>query len=987
MIYSKTDTENFNTLWREYIGPKLGKMPLRQFLSATQEQKQWFADIVRPRLFLPDQFGGVYYPVDVTSRSLRRNHHLAETVAREADPLTKFGGDPWSALTYFANPLRVWTPQPLGEERPTDEVIPGDAPSARVVLGDYQVLTYEFDIADTEFLKEQLSWLRSPKNPLDSRIGGLFKRCSGYADFAGITVNYSGNKSLHIHVVFSTAHARQKLGLDGCSAADLRTGFAAHWERLHEEVLKSLGVEGFRADDHLRFAESFRRLPNGSRLTDDKHLLGIPEGTLIPQVTLWEMARTRASGNDLPLFWMPDAFKAAGAQASKSTRTSARAVQRLNGDMTDEERAYCEDRLRALYPKWPRFDHLHFDGRKWSARFRNSETDRTPSSVMREDYATIHLVGRDAEGLKPRRLLFDLGRYLQVWRARLARQQGEEDDVVMLDDLFGTPHAQALSAVEQEFRDEVTDKASAATAMNAFFRTTIPVNPVMMVVGAEGVGKTSVVMAQHHEIAADLERRGESTLAMYAFADYKTADEKCADFNKSQQANGFVGVVIPSFSKVYEEECLRLGGKMISIIEAARFGYPSRLSAIRDLQPQVMDRFRLRHAQMWSQVGSQRPVFFAVHQVAHDWWKNSPTRKMWARSYWMDDLGDDRDAILRKETDLGLLVHDEVKWDSLVDAQPEAVVRWVEDMTNQDRKVWGANRANLSDRLRSFESFATQHDKPMLGDCTLTFEDAQRIADVVGGIGSWDHVVTADSGEYRFRKATVNDNGEAVDFQDGYEQRHGRDWRVVSKGWWSGVADRVILLTTEAVPTAVARTADPNMAVFELETPNARRDCVDVYAERSVRGDHLASLCTEFRAARPNESWFIVSNRVSTLINTMTHVGARGSNALIGSDILQTMPWMTPFEYEQLQALNAWTSRNDLVGLRHIDEFNQTCGRNLGFRHRGDARHTLLVNLRLLDVLLEHHAGVLGRARYGLRLHMDSDQRYEAIGRAKSRAV
>jgi len=119
----------------------------------------------------------------------------------------------------------------------------------------------------------------------------------------------------------------------------------------------------------------------------------------------------------------------------------------------------------------------------------------------------------------------------------------------------------------------------------------------------------------------------------------------------------------------------------------------------------------------------------------------------------------------------------------------------------------------------------------------------------------------------------------------------------------------------------------------------------------------------------------------------MTHVGARGSNALKGLDILQTMTWMTAFEYEQLQALNAWTGRNDLVGLRHIDEFNQTCGRNLGFRHRGDARHTLLVNLRLLDVLLDHHADVLGRARYGLCLHMDSDQRYESTGRAKSRAA
>ena len=119
----------------------------------------------------------------------------------------------------------------------------------------------------------------------------------------------------------------------------------------------------------------------------------------------------------------------------------------------------------------------------------------------------------------------------------------------------------------------------------------------------------------------------------------------------------------------------------------------------------------------------------------------------------------------------------------------------------------------------------------------------------------------------------------------------------------------------------------------------------------------------------------------------MTHVGARGSNALKGLDILQTMTWMTPFEYEQLQALNAWTARNDLVGLRHIDEFNQTAGRNLGFRLQGDARHTLLVNLRLLNVLLDHHAGVLGHARYGLRLRLDTDQRYEATGRAKSRAA
>ena len=135
----------------------------------------------------------------------------------------------------------------------------------------------------------------------------------------------------------------------------------------------------------------------------------------------------------------------------------------------------------------------------------------------------------------------------------------------------------------------LSDRGSMFNPKNIFYMN-------KLVVGPEGVGKTSVVMAQHHEIAADLERRGESTLAMYAFADYKTVEEKRLAFNKLQQANGLVGVVIPSFAKMYEEECQRLGFKMISTIEAARSGYSSRFSAIRESQPQVMARFRQRHA-------------------------------------------------------------------------------------------------------------------------------------------------------------------------------------------------------------------------------------------------------------------------------------------------------------------------------------------------------------------------------------------------------
>jgi len=33
-------------------------------------------------------------------------------------------------------------------------------------------------------------------------------------------------------------------------------------------------------------------------------------------------------------------------------------------------------------------------------------------------------------------------------------------------------------------------------------------------------------------------------------------------------------------------------------------------------------------------VGERTPVFFTVHQVAHEWKKTTPTRLMWARPFW-----------------------------------------------------------------------------------------------------------------------------------------------------------------------------------------------------------------------------------------------------------------------------------------------------------------------------------------------------------------
>ncbi len=611
-MFAYSDVNRLIPLWRNHVQPALGSKALRQFERATCNPPTWLVEhVIKPNLFLRTASGGSYYPIDITKFSSGRNHHLAEIVANDVDLLQNYGSNPWVGLTLFANPLRIAVGSDATGHQDLNHESPLLAPKDRVALGDYHILTYEFDVPDPTFLDFQLSWLRSSKNQLDCPMGELFRHCSAFADFEGITVNYSGNKSLHIHTVFSTEIARVQLNLDQCVAADLRQGFAAHWERLHENVLRILGIREHRADAHLRFAESYRRVPNGSRVVEKDHLLGIPEGEIIPQLTLWERSRSRASGDELPLFWQPDLFHNAQAP-SRPRRVSQPYVahRKVGPDLTQAERDYCEERLHEWYPSWPSFDHLSYEGGRWVAKFRNSERDGKPSSIMREDYNAIHLMGRDAADLRPRRLPFPLGDMIRVWQSQFTRRAGcDEVDVADLDDILLAPAGSAdIHPLEARFRANVSDGASARSEMEFFLRTTIMSTSLLLVLGPEGVGKTSVVMALHDEIAEDLARRGESTLAMYAFADYKAAEAKCAAFKAVQAANGYVGIVLPSFTRAYEQECEKLEITAISTENAARRGYGSRWSAIEALQPEVMAGFREQHATMWAQIGTRRPV-------------------------------------------------------------------------------------------------------------------------------------------------------------------------------------------------------------------------------------------------------------------------------------------------------------------------------------------------------------------------------------------
>jgi hypothetical protein len=369
---------------------------------------------------------------------------------------------------------------------------------------------------------------------------------------------------------------------------------------------------------------------------------------------------------------------------------------------------------------------------------------------------------------------------------------------------------------------------------------------------------------------------------------------------------------------------------------------------------------------MWDEIGPRKPVFFTVHDVAQRWTLTTPTRLMWARNFWigrMNDPGHVRDC--RRSTALGLLVHDEVSFESLVALHRAEAIDWVERLKEADPKVWQGRRSNLASQFASYRRFANAIPFPVIGaaSCPVSFNEAREIV----GLGNvaWDEVETRWSGEYG---ALADDQSEDI-----YAARMGRRWRVAPRVWWRGAAERVVILTTEAVPTEVARRISEDWTVHELETPLLKRDWVDVYPQRGVTGGKLMNVVSDYRRSGDKAACTVISNKVKALPGTITHQSARGSNAFIGQDLAQTMTFLTPDEVERLEALNAWTGRGDLIRLRHWDQFNQSCGRNLGFRKHGDVRHDLLIGHRLLECLLTDG---LDRSRYDLRLHLSRAQRY-----------
>ena len=897
----------------------------------------------------------------------RNQSHTLDTIGSPGDERHR------SAL--FTNHMRF---AGLNDEGDWDS-----GPSERIVLGPVTFFTIEHDAPsdwDSDekiaFLDEQLSWFRKSENSDKSRpIWPLFEWARQFSDFRGMCACYSGNKSIHIHFAFDTSalmHRRPDL------RDHVRPGLQECFHRLREAVFE-IELASFKSDWALRLPEQYRRLPNGVVINDkDNHILGIPIGTRIPLISVWEKVLSKAPANATEAFVDELFIEQHAMKRSTGSKKPRGRVQSRIGDMESDEHDYCSEQFNQLVAKrlgdddYPKGAGLYLET-QWVGRLYADEHDQNPSTLILENNSRSFVQG----GREPKRhvnlglpLRFWIQRWRREWRARpgvphVPTAPDDDQDV----DVLSEP-SEAIKLPPAEARKRLIDEMRAA----------IGTHPRVLIRAPEGIGKTYSMMELLPEIIeADINTEIDALdddaprferdwifnrPSLLGFASYDLVEEKCLEFNEMYSSSLYLGVVLKSFTHIYDEARKCVGEqRAISLSEAGQQGYPSLTTAIQNLQAKVWEKMKSLHTQMLKGVrhlrGRKQIVFFGVHDVLHQWGEGGLT-PAFAHPDFFNTEAHERWK-LAGANKLRVAVHDELTIDHIVRMDPAIDVEWCLRLCEAYPEEWKGRTYTLNKRYQTWVRFAGQEK----GE--VEFENALEI--VRGDYQEGDKFGVGPLEKY-------GDWGghEGKEF---YAKTHQNSWYAQRRSWTSGVADHTILLTTEILPAemfgADAEDHDDCLCVDlgELMTASGRMRVIRL---PSCKSEDTEKISGDIRELLGRPDLHIITNKSSEIDEATTHASARGSNQFIGKDLGQIIHFKALEEYEKLQIVNAVYGFDLALRLSHVDQINQTAGRNLGYRQSDgeEPSHYLVTGDALWDVLWPV---LREECRYGLVDHAGASKR------------
>ncbi|MEQ8862811.1 MAG: hypothetical protein RIC54_05315 [Thalassobaculum sp.] len=849
----------------------------------------------------------------------------------------------------FTNPLRIPAFGPgYDDDRHASS---WELPSDRLTNAGWWVFTFEVDAASVSELEEQVGWTQGSrgKAPLDS----LHQHLTAYVDYRGIMAVFSGNKSVHLHIVVSTKHfvsdprsltsrLRQQW-IQAVPNSQLRPIYQAAWDALHDIIRSELGTS-LAFDEGLRSPTQLRRLPWGTRYLEKPSLIGQLEGAEVRQTVLYEKILISAPKGSTRLLTDPTISVGFGSQRASIAYTWSPEVAG-NQLMLADIRDFLRQHGWGIYPEPVSLELEHGTA---VLRFKNHVADARPSTVVTGPYCNIAYNGNRPSGLPkclPGGLTLD--QVLQTVRPNTIPEPAATVGSPPTGDYFARRFWMAGTSASI-----AADQVAKRSVIYANWTKRSVIHSV------EGAGKSTGFMRmlpirRHDEWCEKMARwaafaddeeplRTLNGFMVFACRSYDQALQKAKEFNQIHRGEGnpYRSVVLKSSSQLYKEACAICSEPERSISDIARLGHQSYREGIEVEQPSVYSMMLGMVDDQWKDAsGAMLPfdyvktVIFTSQAVVMNWGAEQ------ANAFLLPAHGIDSDYGLV----FSHVVFDEATVDDFVAFDHASDVEFARGYAQHLNSV---DEPSLRDKLDAYEKACrdsngnTEHPD---------FEQTMRIHNE--GYAR-RHTVTVDPSVAPF--------GSASDV-DMYASCEGLEYYVKPKSWPRRLGGRITVLTTEALVGEVIQklhdkpTKGGSFRVWSMhQAPGFPVTDVPVIIDERASKQKIEGLCSEFLTKSQNA--VVISNNLKNTndpvirygVNAFSHQSARGSNDLIKNDILTVLTYLSTDLYSKLCVVASRFRVEDIVTKYYRDTLFQDLGRNRGMRYRDiSGEHTVAVSPRL----------------------------------------
>jgi hypothetical protein len=302
-----------------------------------------------------------------------------------SSPIFPFGA------AFFTNALMI--PKNYGTAEFNVDIAP--APKLRLTNIGFLIVTVEYDCTNQAEFEEILAWTRGCKGDggiETSPFAAVDRKLCRLKDYRGYCIVLSGNRSLHFHFLFSTAHlknapydasAELRHQTFQQNSALMENAHRVYWDHVNA-VFKSILNPSLEPDSALKQATQWRRTPWGIRtLENDSSILGLSKGTRIPQIVIRENIRTRAAKGKGD-YLVPASFSVATPIPSPSDTSR----QDPNVSITDASQlvSLLQDECRGEWGEYPKPVEVSRQNNDWLIKFKNHASDKKPSTKVMGQY-------------------------------------------------------------------------------------------------------------------------------------------------------------------------------------------------------------------------------------------------------------------------------------------------------------------------------------------------------------------------------------------------------------------------------------------------------------------------------------------------------------------------------------------------------------------------------------------------------------------------